>query len=215
MPVWQRGGNESGIQPRQDPNAPVLRCAHGRHHPESLAQRELLPPQGRSTPEPAQQHPQSKVGDSPDAWHSLVVPKPSLAVTGLQLEPRCFSAPFTLSSAHLLQLMQCHGHEQRAPSTARPINTAQLIPRLHAESSASTGLASPDREPPLWGLPGDSQHSCHHQEHLSVAAPSHQNPPSHQNHGGEPEAPRQHRTPSGGAAPAAGTERGTHPRCWW
>lgn len=38
--------------------------------------------------------------------------------------------PFTLSSAHLLQLMQCHRHEQRAPSTAQLINKGKLIPAL-------------------------------------------------------------------------------------
>lgn len=71
----------------------------------SQAQCQLPPCQGRSTPEPAQQHPWTKVGDTPHAWHSLVVPKPSLAATGVQLELLCPSDTFTLSSAHLLQLM--------------------------------------------------------------------------------------------------------------
>lgn len=83
---------KNGIQPQQDPNALVLRCAQEQHHSESLAQCELPPPHGRSTPEPAQQYPQSKVEDPLHAQHNIAVPKPSLPATGIQLELLCPSA---------------------------------------------------------------------------------------------------------------------------
>lgn len=102
--------------------------------------------------------------------------------------------PFTLSSAHLLQLMQCHRHEQRAPSTAQLINKGKLIPALGWPYS-------PDRDPPVWELPRGSQ--SHHQEHLPTAASSHQNIPSHQNHGSEPEAPHHCRTPEWRRSPSS------------
>lgn len=181
-PVWQRGGNESRIQPQRDPNAPVLRCAQGQHHSESLAPCELPPPQGRNTPEPAPQHPQTKVGDA------LWSPNHRRQPLGCSWS-RCVPAPpFTLSSAAAVNATL--GHEQRAPSAARLINEAQLIPRSYTESSGSTSHQHrAGRTPQAWGLPGGSQPNCHHREPLSMAAPSHQNPPSHQNHASEPEAP--------------------------
>lgn len=134
----RREETKSGIQPQRDSNAPVLRYAQEQHHSESLAQGELPSPQGRSTPEPAQQHPPTRVGDPSHAWHTFVFPKSTLVqLLGCSLSRFVPVPPFTLSSAHLLQLMQCHGHEQRAPSTAQLINQGKLIPRSDSSHSTS------------------------------------------------------------------------------
>ena len=97
---WSGRGEETGagsnlgrtrtLQPRDAP--------WGQHSSELSAQCKH-PSQGRSTPKPAQQHPQTKVGDPRRAQHGPVVPKPSLAAAGVRLALLCnFSAPIT---AHL------------------------------------------------------------------------------------------------------------------
>lgn len=95
-------GLAEGRRWQQDLTSDARGMHLGTHGSKQPAQRKH-PTWGRSTPKPAQQHPQPKVGGPPRAQHSPAVPKQPL---GSSLCRFAVSVPpLGLISAHLLWLI--------------------------------------------------------------------------------------------------------------